>query len=93
MFVNNLKGYRIVLVPAVEKVLEKIGKVDAQKIEKKLKTLVSGVQNLNVRKIKSKKPAMYGLRVGVYRVLYEVHEEEVVVWVIRIGHRKEVYDF
>ncbi len=35
--------------------------------------------------------AYYRVRVGDYRVLYEVRDREIVVLVIRIGHRREVY--
>jgi mRNA interferase RelE/StbE len=31
------------------------------------------------------------LRVGAYRVVYEVTHEELVVLVVRVGHRREVY--
>ncbi len=31
------------------------------------------------------------LRVGTYRVVYEVTHEELVVLVVRVGHRREVY--
>lgn len=31
------------------------------------------------------------IRVGSYRVIYEVQDKELVVLVIRIGHRREVY--
>lgn len=33
----------------------------------------------------------YRLRVGDYRVIYEVQEDKLLVLVIRIGHRKDVY--
>jgi mRNA interferase RelE/StbE len=33
----------------------------------------------------------YRLRVGDFRVLYEIREHEVVVLVVKIGHRREVY--
>ncbi|MGI9027795.1 MAG: type II toxin-antitoxin system RelE family toxin [Candidatus Saccharimonadales bacterium] len=33
----------------------------------------------------------YRLRIGNYRVLYEVYRHELIIQVIRIGHRKEVY--
>jgi mRNA interferase RelE/StbE len=35
--------------------------------------------------------AYYRIRVGDYRVLYEVRDREVLVLVITIGHRREVY--
>ena len=31
------------------------------------------------------------IRIGSYRVVYEVHDEKLTVLVIRIGHRREVY--
>lgn len=31
------------------------------------------------------------LRVGDYRVVYEVHDKRVLVLVVRIGHRKDIY--
>lgn len=32
------------------------------------------------------------LRVGDYRVVYDLYDDELVVWVIKLGHRKQVYD-
>lgn len=34
----------------------------------------------------------YRLRVGVYRILYTVQHNKLIVTVIKIGHRKDVYD-
>ena len=34
---------------------------------------------------------VYRLRVGDYRVLYEVHDTNLVVLVVKVGHRREVY--
>ncbi len=33
----------------------------------------------------------YRVRTGDYRIVYEVHDDRLVVLVIRIGHRREVY--
>ena len=35
--------------------------------------------------------SIYRIRVGDYRVLYEIIESELVVYVIMAGHRREVY--
>jgi mRNA interferase RelE/StbE len=32
------------------------------------------------------------VRTGDYRVIYEIHDEELLVLVLRIGHRREVYE-
>jgi len=33
----------------------------------------------------------YRIRVGDYRILYEIQDKELIVYVIEIGHRREVY--
>ena len=32
------------------------------------------------------------VRTGDFRVIYEIHEQQVLVLVLRIGHRRDVYD-
>ena len=36
-------------------------------------------------------PAAYRLRVGDYRVIYQLQDDRLLVLVVRIGHRREVY--
>ena len=33
----------------------------------------------------------YRVRQGVYRIVYTVEDDELVVWVVKIGHRSSVY--
>lgn len=33
----------------------------------------------------------YRVRVGDYRILYEVHDRVLLVHVVRVGHRRDVY--
>lgn len=92
-FVNRLKGYTFVFTTRAEKDLLKLDASTATAIKTKLKALVSGEQNLDVKKIVGKSFPTYRLRVGTYRILYEVHQKEIIVSVIRVAHRKEVYEF
>ncbi len=91
--VNNLEGYNIVLTSPAKKALLKIETHDAYKIKTKLKALVSGSQSIDVKKLTDYKQPTYRLRVGNYRVLYEVYKQTIVIKVIRISHRKNVYKF
>lgn len=45
----------------------------------------SGIQKLEGRE------SRYRLRVGDYRVIYEIHDEVLLVLIVRIGHRREIY--
>jgi mRNA interferase RelE/StbE len=36
-------------------------------------------------------PGVFRIRIGDYRVLYEIHEERLIVEVIDVGHRREIY--
>lgn len=35
--------------------------------------------------------ALFRIRVGVYRIVYEIHERKLVVLIVKVGHRKSVY--
>ena len=43
----------------------------------------------NVKKLVGR--GYWRIRVGDYRLVYEIHEQEVLVMVIRVAHRKDVY--
>ena len=32
------------------------------------------------------------VRTGDYRIIYEIHDEQVLVLVLRLGHRRDIYD-
>jgi mRNA interferase RelE/StbE len=35
---------------------------------------------------------LYRYRIGDYRVIYYIKDEKLIITIIRVGHRKEVYD-
>jgi mRNA interferase RelE/StbE len=38
-------------------------------------------------------PPLQRITVGDFRVIYEIKEEQLLVWVVRLGDRKEIYRF
>ena len=90
-FINNLQGYRYVYSQAAKKDLKKLDKQIVKKIDNKLKALVAGNQGLDIKKLIGLNHPRYRMRVANYRVLYEIHESEIIVIVIGIGHRKDIY--
>lgn len=45
----------------------------------------------NIIKLSGTKEDYYRLRVGNHRVIYEKKEKELIILIIRIGHRREIY--
>ena len=42
--------------------------------------------------IKLKGREAYRIRVGNYRVIYEIHDKQLLVLVVEVGHRRDIYD-
>jgi mRNA interferase RelE/StbE len=49
-------------------------------------------QHPNIKPLKGKLAGRYRYRVGDYRIIYRIQEDEVEVIILLIAHRREVYD-
>jgi len=45
----------------------------------------------NIRRLSGPEEALYRLRIGAYRVIFKKDEVRLVILVVRVGHRKEIY--
>jgi mRNA interferase RelE/StbE len=79
--------FRIELKERAIKDLKSMPKQDAQRILQKIKVLENGLSG-DIKRLTNFTPE-YRMRVGDYRVLFEVDES--VITVYRIKHRKEAY--
>ena len=73
--------------------LEIINKAQQRIIKEKLLILAKNPEVLknNIKKLKGTKEDFYRLRTGNYRVIFKKEKELLLIIIIRIGHRKEVY--
>ncbi len=83
-------AYSIFFDDKVQKDLRGIDKAWQKKIIDAIKTKLAEDPYMG-RKLIGDLSDYRRLRVGDYRVIYEVIEEEVIIVVIKIAHRKEVY--
>lgn len=81
--------YEIVLRKSVRKDLEPIPKRDVQRIMADIAELASDPRPPQSRKLTGSEK--YRLRCGVYRVLYEIQDAILIVCVVNVGRRREVY--
>ena len=79
--------YLVQLMPKAIKDLKALPKSDAKKVVEKIRSLEKGL-NGDIKKLTNFTPE-YRLRVGSYRVLFEIEEQRILVY--RIKHRKEAY--
>ncbi len=84
--------YTVEFVKSAEKEFLRLPKKVRDKFVEALKLLSISPYSelLKVKKLKGADDA-YRIRVGEYRLIYTINEDRLVVLVIKLGHRREVY--
>lgn len=81
--------YEIKIKPKALKQLKKLPKDVTERILKKVVFIKDTPQSF-MKKLESKD--IWSLRVGDYRVLIDIYEDKRLMEVIKVGHRKEIYE-
>lgn len=81
-------SYRIIVTRRAQKDIKKLDLVVRKKIKNKLELLKKAPLKSS-RKLISARLGTYRMRIGNYRVIFDVEKETVVI--LRIGHRREIY--
>ena len=81
--------YKIQVKKSAEKELGKIPKKDLIKILNKIESLSDDPHP--VGSIKLTNEEKYRIRIGNYRVLYKIEDDILTIFVVKVGHRKEIY--
>jgi mRNA interferase RelE/StbE len=82
--------YDLRVKPSVAKDLRGIPKADVRRILGRIEAMRDEPRAPGCEKLAGGSD-LYRVRHGVYRIVYAIHNEQVVVEVIRVGHRGEVY--
>jgi mRNA interferase RelE/StbE len=80
----------------LDKALDELKRIDRARqriIKAKLLILAKNpaVLKNNIRRLSGPEEALYRLRIGGYRVIFKKDKAKLIILVIRIGHRKEIY--
>jgi mRNA interferase RelE/StbE len=82
--------YTIKFRPAVEKNLRTFPKKELIRIKRKIDALAENLPDQAITKMKGNNK-FHKIRVGDYRIIYEIHDDTLVILVVKIGHRKDIY--
>jgi mRNA interferase RelE/StbE len=83
-------AYTVQVLPSAQRQLAKLD----PPIQKRMATAIDGLaddpRQPGAKKLQGSENT-WRVRVGDYRILYEIHDRQAIVLVVEIGHRREVY--
>jgi len=82
--------YSVEFRPGVLKSMKNFPKCDLLRIKKKVNELNDNLPDPATTKLKGDNN-FHKVRIGDYRIVYEIHGDRLVILVVKIGHRKDVY--
>ena len=82
--------YKVIFKKSVAKDLRNIPSRDVKRILQKFDTLVDNPRPEGCVKLSSLE--LYRVRQGIYRIVYEIQDDMLVVQVIKVAHRSKVYE-
>ena len=84
-----MASYSVLMTRSAAKELERVPTKDRHRIVAKIAALADDPRPVGCEKLSGDEK--YRLRQGDYRILYEIRDAELIVTVVRIGNRREVY--
>ena len=81
--------YSIFFKDSVRKDLDSIAINDLQRIIERIGNLAEDPRPVGCEKLSGQEK--YRVRQGNYRIIYSIQDTELTVWVVKVGHRREVY--
>ena len=82
--------YSVEFRPAVLKSLKRLPKKDLRRIKKRIDEVAENLPDHVTTKMKGNN-SFHKIRSGDYRIIYEIHDDRLVILIVKIGHRKDVY--
>ena len=83
-------AYSIEFRPAALKNLKRFPKRDLVRIRKKIEELSNDLPDPKTTQMKGK-DSFHRIRSGDYRIIYEIHTVRLVILIVKVAHRKDVY--
>ena len=83
--------YRVHLLDAATRDLGRLDQTLGRRIVNRMRWLAENLDTVKPEALTGELSGLYKLRVGDYRIVYEVLRDEAIIVVHMIGHRREIY--
>ena len=84
-----MAAYRVFFKKSIEKDFAAIPQEELKRILRRIELLREDPRPPGCEKMTGQE--RYRVRQGRYRILYSIQDEQLSVWVVKVGHRKDVY--
>lgn len=81
--------YRVDLRRQAQRALNKLPKSDFEAVIESIKSLAQTPRPRGIEKVKS--TGLWRIRQGDFRIIYVINDNEHLVTIVRVGHRREIY--
>ena len=85
-----MNGYDIKIVGAVRRQLKRINREDKKRILDKIESLAENPRPHGYKELKGNEN-LFRVRTGDYRIIYEIQDKVLIVTVLKVGNRREIY--
>lgn len=84
-----MASYELTFKKSVAKDLRAFPKQDVKRIMQRIQALANDPRPTGCEKLSGQE--RYRIRQGVYRIVYEIEDTRLVVLIVKVGHRRDVY--
>lgn len=91
MTIGKDMEYRIVLSPRADKEMRMLESAIRRRVQRVFLTLRTGPFVSTKKLFDDGRLAEFRIRVGNYRILYDVYSDDDAIYILRVGHRKDIY--
>jgi mRNA interferase RelE/StbE len=83
-------AYRIEFTPRADKQFRALDKSTQTRLARRIDSLANNPRPQGVKKLAGGDD-LYRMRAGDYRIVYQIRDKSLLVLIVRLGHRSEVY--
>ena len=85
------KRYTVYVAPAADRDLRKLSNSVQRRIVSAIEALADDPRPPGVKKLAGQADNLWRIRVSDYRIVYQIQDERIVVLILRVGQRGDIY--